>query len=765
MSKSGDVLTKILCIGLGCVAASLGWPATNEVQTGAAPPVVPILHAPAGVPNVVVVLLDDVGFGAASTFGGPVMTPTMGSLANEGLRYNRFHTTAVCSPTRASLLTGRNPHAVGVGAVLNAPSSYPGYRGVLQKDSATIAELLREHGYSTAAFGKWHLTPDWEASPVGPFDRWPTGQGFEKYYGFIGAETDQFNPTLYDGTTPVLRSADKNYSLTEDLVTRAINWMHVQHSVAPDKPFFMYFAPGGTHAPLQAPKAWIDKFRGQFDGGWDEMRGETLARQETLGVVPKNTKLTPRPDELPAWNSLSADQKKVDARLMEVYAAYLAYTDAQIGRLVQSLKESGQFDNTLFIYVMGDNGGSLEGGLYGRESYMGNLQGMPDTPAASLVKRLDSLGGPTSYAQYPAGWAWAMSSPLPWAKTMASHLGGTRNGMVLSWPARLKDHGGLRSQFSHVNDLAPTILEAAGLKAPAEVNGVKQRPMDGTSLIYTFADKNAPERHNTQYFEVFGNRAIYHDGWMASAWHKDRLPWQAGCHQPPKRLADDTWALYNLNDDFSQSTDLAAKEPEKLKEMQALFLSEASKNQVLPLQDTGCIRTPLPSLPGNRTEFSYFTGAVGIPEADAPPIKNRSYSIVATVNIPKGGAHGVIATMGGTAAGWSLYMNDSGKPVYVQKVFDVARMVITGQKPLAPGKNVVQFDFDYEGPGYAKGGTGTLKVNGATVGTGHLPVTTPGTYSADETFDVGTDTGSPAGDYPFGYPFSGAIERVDIRLR
>ncbi|WP_042883058.1 arylsulfatase [Cupriavidus necator] len=763
MNRLRKRLATALCLALSCAATGFGWAASNEVQPGDTPPVVPLLHAPAGAPNVVVVLLDDVGFGAAATFGGPVKTPAMDGLATEGLRYNRFHTTAVCSPTRASLLTGRNPHAAGVGAVLNAPSSYPGYRGVLQRDSATIAELLRQQGYSTAAFGKWHLTPDWEASQIGPFDRWPTGQGFEKFYGFIGAETDQFNPSLYDGTTPVLKTASKDYTLNEDLSTRAINWMHAQHSIAPDKPFFVYFAPGGAHAPLQAPKAWIEKYRGRFDKGWDDMRLEILARQKSLGIVPQDTKLTPRPDELPAWESLSTDQKRVAARLMEVYAGYLAHTDAQIGRLVQSLKESSQFGNTLFIYVMGDNGASLEGGIHGADNYMGHLQGMPEKPAADLVKRLDSLGGPNSYVQYPAGWAWAMSSPLPWAKTVASHLGGIRNGMVVSWPARILDHGGLRRQFSHVNDLAPTILEAAGLKAPADVNGVKQRPMDGTSLIYSFADKDAPEKHTTQYFEVFGNRSIYHDGWLASARHKDRDPWATTCQR--KRLADDTWALFNLNEDFSQSTDLAARLPEKLKEMQALFLAEATKNQVLPLQDTACSRTPLPNLTGKRTEFSYFSGAVAIPEAEAPAIKNRSYSIVATVDIPKGGAHGVIATMGGTSAGWSLYLNDEGKPVYVQKVFDVARMEITGSKPLQPGKNVLQFDFAYEGTGYAKGGTGTLQVNGKAVGSGHLPVTTPGFFSADETFDVGMDTGSPAGRYPAGYPFNGAIERVGIRLR
>jgi len=740
------------------------WTADLEVKPGDVPPSIPQQHAPAGAPNVVVVLLDDVGFAASSTFGGPASTPALESLAGEGLRYNRFHTTAVCSPTRASLLTGRNPHAVGVGAVLNGSTSYPGYRGVLQKDSATIAEMLRLQGYNTAAFGKWHLTPDWESSPTGPFYRWPTSEGFERFYGFIGDETDQYNPTLYNGTTPTLRPEGAGYHLTEDLATQAIDWMHMQHSVTPEKPFFLYFAPGATHAPLQVPKEWIEKYRGQFDQGWDAIREQILARQKALGIVPRSAKLTPRPKELPAWDSLTADQKIVASRLMEIYAAFLAHTDAQIGRLVQSLKGSGQFDNTLFVYVVGDNGGSLEGGLYGRANFMADLQGL-DEPWDVLLKNLDHLGGPDSAVLYPAGWAWAMSTPLPWAKTVASHLGGIRNGMVLSWPARIKDHGGLRSQFAHVNDLTPTILEAAGLTAPTEVDGVRQRPLDGISLMYTFADKNAPERHTTQYFEVFGNRAIYHNGWFASAQHKDRLPWNGVTGKPPKPLANDVWSLYNLNEDFSQASDLAAREPQKLAAMQALFLEEAAKNQVLPLHDTAAVRTPRPSLVGNRTEFSYFRGAVGIPESEAPPIKNRSYTITATVNVPGNGASGVIAAMGGGSAGWSLYINDAGQPVYVQKVFDVASVEIIGEQPLPPGRSVLSFDFVYEGPGYAKGGTGTLQVNGKTVGSARLSATTPGFYSTYETFDIGIDMGSPVGRYPAGYPFTGTFLQVDFQLR
>jgi len=735
-----------------------------------APPEIPVLKAPAGAPNVVVVLLDDVGFGAASTFGGPADTPTLDALAQAGLRYNRFHTTAICSPTRASLLTGRDSHAANVGAVLNSANSYPGYQGVLKKETATVAEVLRENGYSTAAFGKWHLAPAWETSPSGPFDRWPTGVGFEIFYGFLGGETDQFGPTLYEGTEPVLRPAGDGYHLTEDLVDQAIRWMHVQHSMTPDKPFFMYFATGATHAPLQVPRQWIDRYKGRFHQGWDVLREETFARQKKLGVIPADAKLTPRPAELPAWDSLSHDEQIVAERLMETYAGFLVHTDIQIGRLVQSLKDSGQYDNTLFIYIVGDNGSSAEGGLQGSINYMGALQGLRE-PLEIQLKRLEDIGGPDTYPQYNASWAWALTTPFQWVKQVASHLGGTRNPMVVTWPERITDLGGLRSQFSHVNDITPTILDATGLQMPTYVNGAKQKPMDGSSLLPSFLDPNAPEHKHTQLFEVHGHRAIYHDGWMASARH-DRLPWTVGLRMGPTPFEDDEWELYNLDEDFSQANNLARVMPEKLQEMRGRFQREAQRLGILPLRSSLDSRTPMPNLSQNRTEFTYYPGAVGIPESEAPHFANRSWSLTATLAIPEKtpSTQGVIATMGGTAAGWSLYLDGKRNPVFEYRVFELGHIRIVGKKPLEPGQYTLRVECDYDGGGYAKGANFTLIHGNQELGQQHVPVTPPAYFSIDETFDVGVDTGSPAGRYPRnatqGYPFTGGeIRRVDVQLR
>lgn len=759
--------------GVIALAASLGsavLPATAApAQETPVTPAAPLQRqAPAGAPNVVVVLLDDVGFGAASTFGGPAATQALDQLAAEGLRYNRFHTTAICSPTRAALLSGRNAHAVGIGAVMNTADSRPGYTGMHARDAASIAEILRQEGYNTAAFGKWHQTPDWEISQSGPFDRWPTGMGFEKFYGFMGGETDQFEPTLIEGTTPILRPEGKDYHLTTDLADQAIRWMRARQSITPGKPFFLYFAPGATHAPLQVPKAWIDKYRGRFDQGWDRLREEILAKQKELGVIPKDTVLTPRPEGLPAWDSLSANDKKIAARLMETYAGFLAHTDHEVGRLVQSLKDSGAYDNTLFIYIVGDNGGSPEGGLSGSLNYMGVLQGLAEDQAANL-RRLENIGGPDTYPHFPVGWAWALNTPFQWTKTVASHLGGTRNPLVVTWPKRITDKGGLRSQFGHVNDIAPTILEAVGIEAPAEVNGIAQKPMNGTSLVYSFNDAKAPEKHTTQYFEVFGHRAIYHNGWMASAFH-NRLPWATGMQYKEKPFEEDTWELYDLRTDFSQSRDLAALEPQRLEEMKALFLREAAANQVLPLKGPTVGDPALPSLSAGRTEFTYFPGTVGIPEVGAPKMLNRSWSLSATVEIPEGGARGVIATIGGTAAGWSLYLGQDGKPTFTYRLFDMKTVDLVGSTPLPAGRHVLKVDFDYDGTGYAKGGYLKLEVNGQTAGQERLPASPPAFFSISETFDVGVDTGSAAGRYPsdaaIGYPFTGgSIERVDIHLR
>lgn len=734
------------------------------------PPKIQIARPPAGAPNVVVVLLDDVGFGAAGTFGGLIPTPTLDRLAHQGLRYNRFHTTAMCSPSRASLLTGRNPHAVGSGVVGELSTSYDGYVGMIPKSAATLAEVLRQHGYSTSAWGKWHNTPIWETSATGPFDHWPTGEGFEKFYGFLGGAMDQYEPDLYDNTTPVQRPTKPGYHLTEDLADHAIAWMQLQKSVSPDKPFLVYFAPGGTHSPLQVPKPWIDRFKGQFDQGWDEVRKQIFARQKQLGVIPGDAVLTPRPKELPAWDSQTPDQKKISARLMETYAGFLAHTDAQVGRLVETLQQMGQFDNTLFIYVAGDNGASGEGGLHGHFNETDGFNGVPEDSAA-IVKRLDEIGGPTSYSHYPAGWAWAMDTPFQWMKQVASHFGGTRNPMVVTWPKYIREPGGLRSQFSNISDLMPTILEAAHIPAPAMVNGVAQQPVDGHSLLYSLNDSKAASRDRVQYFEMLGNRGMYRDGWMAST-TPTRMPWNV-LGWGPSALGKENWELYHVDKDFTQAHDLAQQNPEKLQELQNLFWTEAEKNKVLPLDDRFIERLSLtndaaqsvrPSLTAGRSSFAYYQGAVSINEVNAPNIKNRSYAITVNVEIPKSGAEGVLVAEGSASTGWSLYVNKDGVPVYTY-VFDNKRTTIGGSQRMQAGKGVIRFEFAYDGGGRGKGGAGKLLVDGAAVGEARIDRTVPNTFSFNETFDVGTDTKSPVGDYPRNYGFTGKIDKVAIDLK
>lgn len=755
-------------VGTAMLALLAAMPAVGQAPATPPAPADPMARfgprAPAGAPNIVIVLLDDVGFGATSAFGGPVPTPALDALAQTGLRYNRFHTTAICSPTRSSLLTGRNPHATGVGAVMNSVDDRPGYSGFHAKDSATIATVLRQNGYSTAAFGKWHQTPDWEVSPVGPFDRWPTGEGFDTFYGFQGGETDQFDPSLFEGTTPIMRPPGTGYHLTEDLAARASAWLRTQHELTPDKPALLYFSAGGAHAPLQAPRDWIDRFKGQFDGGWDAMRVATLKRQKAMGIVPKNTDLTARDAQLPAWATLTPEQQRVAARQMEVYAAFLAHTDAQVGKLIATLKANGQFDNTLFFYIVGDNGGSGEGGLQGSGSYMGAIQGMPETDAIRMAG-LDAMGGPGSYPHYAAGWAWALGAPLPWMKTVASHLGATRNGMVVSWPRGISAAPGLRTQFGHVNDIVPTILEAAKVAAPEVVDGIKQKPINGTSLVYSFNDARAPERHKTQYFEVFGHRAIYHDGWMASAFHT-RLPWKAFSLEQ-KSFDADKWELYDLRRDFSQAHDLAAQEPARLAEMKALFMAEAAANDVLPLANiivsTG---RGLPSIPGKRTVMRFGAGTTGIPESALPRTYNRSFSVTATLD-SAAGAQGVIAALGGSSAGWSLWL-DAGVPVLTYRLFNIRTVTLRGAAPLAPGAHTLRFDFDYDGKGFGKGGTVRWSVDGAAAGSDHVPASPPGLYTIDESFDVGRDRGSPVADYPAAQGFGltgGTIGEVVIEAR
>lgn len=758
---------------LSRMLASILITATGTGLAAGPAPVVAVRQAPADAPNVVVILLDDVGFGAASTFGGPAQTPTLERLARSGLRYNRFHTTALCSPTRASLLTGRDSHVANMGAVINSSNAYPGYQGMLQPETATVAETLRDSGYSTALFGKWHLVPDWEASPIGPFDRWPVGQGFEKFYGFLGGETDQFEPTLYEGTTAVRRPPGENYHLTEDLAEQAVRWMKLQNSLAPERPFFLYFAPGATHAPLQVPQSWISRYRGQFTQGWDTLREETFQRQKALGVIPAEARLTVRNEGIQAWDSLGSKEQIVAARMMEAFAGFLSHTDAQVGRIVDTLQALDLFDNTLFIYLVGDNGGEGAAGNKGSTNYLGALQGMQE-PLSRQLEQLDDIGGPNSFALYPAGWAWATNAPFPWVKQVASHLGGTRTPMVVSWPQRIPDQGGLRSQFSHVNDITPTILDAVGLSPPEMVDGVPQLPMDGASLLPSFADPEAPEHKRTQYFEVHGHRSIYHDGWLASARHS-MLPWDVGLPVSPTPFEDDTWELYHLQQDFSQSRDLAQQMPDKLRTLQELFHSEAERVGILPLRNALAVRSsaPLPSLRSNRERFTFYEGAVAIPESAAPGMVNRSWTLQAEVVVDAEGkepAAGVIATLGATGSGWALYLDAESRPVFDYRVFEVAKFSIAGQESLPPGKHQLTVVFDYDGGGYGRGGEYSLKLEDELLGQQRTPATPPGFFSIDETFDVGVDTGSPAGNYPpdaaVGYPLAGArIDQVEIELR
>ena len=723
---------------------------------------------PAGAPNVVIVLLDDVGYSASSTFGGAIPTPALDELAKGGLRYNRFHTTAICSPTRASLLTGRNSHAAGVGAVLNSVQPYRGRAGLLSAESATVAEVLRQHGYATAAFGKWHLTPDHEASPNGPFDRWPTGVGFEHFYGFLGGETHQFEPTLFEGTRPVDRPAGDDYHVTEDLADQAIEWMHLQQSLRPDQPFLIYLAPGATHAPLHAPKEWIDRFSGRFDHGWDIEREQAFERQKKLGVIPKDAVLTPRSEELRAWDSLEPKAMRVASRLMEVYAGFLAHTDEQVGRVFEALREAEEFDNTLVLYVVGDNGASGEGGAdYGTWNEMGRIQGVVQTPD-ELLERYDEIGGTTSYPHYAAGWGWATNTPFQWVKQVASHLGGTRNPLVVSWPKKIQKRGGLRSQFGHVNDVVPTILEAVGVAAPVEVNGVAQRPMDGTSLLYSFSDEDAAERHNTQYFEILGNRALYHEGWMASTRNRARVPW-AGLVSTSTETGPEVWELYDLSEDYSQSRDLASEHPEKLRQMQNLFWAEAGRHQVLPISGRPSGEAPIPGLGEDLDEGTYYTGAVGLHESAVPDLKNRDHRIIAEIVVPEGGGQGVLATQGGVVAGWALYVTEDGRPAYVYNLFGKTWTTIVGDEPLVPGKRRVEIRFDYDEAGrgdrisYGRGAVLRLRVDGTEVATGKILRSVPGFFSIDETFDVGTDSGSPAGDYAPLFEWNGRIESVSLK--
>lgn len=723
------------------------------------------IQAPKGAPNVVVILLDDFGFGHPSTFGGPIPTPSIDELANQGLKFNRFHTTAICSPTRAALLTGRNHHQVASGTITELSTGYPGYHSVWPDETATVAEILKSNGYNTAAWGKWHNTPDWETSPIGPFDHWPTGLGFEYFYGFQGGETSQWEPQLFRNTTPVEppKKPEEGYHLTEDLVDDAINWIGQQESIDSDKPFFMYFATGATHAPLHAPQEWNDKFKGKFDQGWDKVREETLARQKSLGVVPQNTKLTKRPKEIKAWDSLSANEKKLFSRHQEVFAGFAAHTDYHVGRLLDAISQLPDADNTMIIFIAGDNGPSAEGSATGTLNNMMTQNGIADTVEGQLEK-IDELGGPLHENHFPVGWAWAGSSPFQWMKRVPSHFGGTRNGLVISWPNYIKEHGGLRSQFHHVIDIVPTILDAAHIPEPKIVNGVEQTPIAGVSMLYSLNDKNAEGKRKTQYFETGGHRAIYNDGWVAASFHG--VPWDLS---GSAGFGNDKWELYNIEEDFSEAVDLSNKYPDKLNKLISIFDQEAEKYNVYPLDDRFVERASNPERPSvtkGKSKFTYLPGTSRVPEGSAPPVYGRSHTITATFNMPKDGAEGVLVAVGGGSAGYSLYIEDN-KPVYVMNFFNEDHYYLKSKEPLPAGEVTLTLDYIQQGEA-PNGGQATLLVNGKKIATGKIDKVPPVRYSATETLDIGKDLGSTVSRSYYDkapFAFTGQLHKVEYVLK
>lgn len=725
-------------------------------------PIVP-LEPPAGAPNVLLVLLDDVGFGAGSAFGGPCATPTAERLAVGGLRYRRFHTTALCSPSRAALLTGRNHHSVGMGAVADLATSAPGYTSMRPNTAAPLAEILRLNGYSTAQFGKCHEVPQFETSPLGPFDRWPTGSGFEHFYGFIAGETHQYAPALYEDTVPIEPPADERYHLTEDLADRAIAWIRQQKAIMGDRPFFCYFAPGATHAPHQVWKEWSDRYRGRFDAGWDALREETFARQKQLGVVPEDAELTARPSEIPAWEEMPDDLRPVLARQMEIYAGFLEHADHHVGRVVDAVQELGLLDDTLILYIVGDNGASAEGQINGTFNELLTFNGMADLETPEfLAARIDSLGGPDAYNHYAVGWAHAMDTPYQWTKQVASHWGGTRNGLVVHWPAGFTSRGELRDQFHHLIDVAPTVLEVAGLPEPTYVHGVMQKPIEGVSMRYSFDDPAASDRRETQYFEMMGNRGIYHKGWTACTKH--RTPWlTAG--MPP--FDEDTWELYEPSD-WTQAHDVAADQPQKLADLQRLWLIEATRYQVLPLDDRSVERF-LASLAGRPelitgTSQTLFGGMRRLSEGSVINVKNRSHAVTAEIELGEGEpAQGVVVAQGGAFGGWSLYAVD-GRPRYCHNLAGIRRFTVEGTETIPPGVHQIRMEVSVDGPGLGVGGTVNLFVDGSPAGSGRVEATVPLLYSGDETLDIGSDAGTPVSDdYPqTGNAFSGAVRWVQI---
>ena len=730
-------------------------------------PPIESLRPPAGAPNVLVVLLDDVGFGASSAFGGPISTPTAERLAAQGLKYTRFHTTALCAPTRAALLTGRNHHAVGMGVITELATSAPGYNSLRPNTCAPLAEVLKLNGYSTAQFGKCHEVPVWQASPMGPFDAWPTGSGFEHFYGFIGGETNQYAPAIYQDTVPVEpdRTPEEGYHFTEDMTDRAIDWVRQQKALMADKPFFVYFAPGATHAPHHVPTEWADKYKGKFDDGWDRLREETIQRQKAIGVVPADTELTRRHDEIPAWDDMPDELKPVLARQMEVYAGFLEHTDHHVGRLIDALSDLEVLDDTLVYYIIGDNGASAEGTLQGTFNEMISMNGAAALETTEfMAARIDKFGTPEAFNHYAVGWAHAMDTPYQWTKQVASHWGGTRNGTIVHWPAGIQAKGEVRSQFSHVIDVAATVLEVAGLPEPTMVNSVQQLPQQGTSMVYSFNEADAADRHDVQYFEMFCNRGIYHQGWTAVTRHS--TPWAFGAKLPA--FDDDAWELYGP-DDWTQAHDLAAEQPGKLAELQRLFLLEAGKYNVFPLDDRRVERfnADLAGRPqlikGNRQLL--FGGMGRLSENSVVVTKNKSHSITAQLVVPDAGAQGVIVAQGGAYGGWSLYAKD-GRPAYCYNLFGLQRFKVYGEEPIPAGEHQVRMEFAYDGGGLAKGGTVSLYVDGAKAGEGRVEGTVPMLFSADETTDVGSDGGTPVSDDygPKDSRFSGRVRWVQIDL-
>jgi arylsulfatase A-like enzyme len=725
------------------------------------------LRPPAGAPNVLVVLLDDVGFAASSAFGGPCATPTAERLAGSGLKYNRFHTTALCAPTRAALLTGRNHHTVGMGVITELATSAPGYNSVRPNTCAPLAQTMQLNGYSTAQFGKCHEVPVWQTSPMGPFNAWPTGSGFEYFYGFIGGETNQYYPALYAGTTPVepAKTPEEGYHFTEDMTDKAIEWARQQKSLMPDKPFFMYFAPGATHAPHHVPTEWSDKYKGRFDEGWDALREETLERQKELGVVPAETVLTARHEEIPAWEDMPAELKPVLARQMEVYAGFLEHTDHHVGRLVDALDDLGVLEDTLVYYIIGDNGASAEGTINGsfNEMFVFNGAAALETPEF-VASRIDELGTPTAYNHFAVGWAHAMDTPYQWTKQVASHWGGTRNGTIVHWPSGFKARGELRTQFHHVIDVAATVLEAAGLPHPTTVDGVEQHPIEGVSMAYSFDGAEEADRRDTQYFEMFCNRGIYHQGWTAVTRHS--TPWVVGQALPP--FNDDVWELYEPSD-WSQAHDLAAQMPEKLAELQQLWLEEARKHNVLPLDDRRIERfnaelVGRPELVKGNSQM-LFGGMGRLTESSLLNIKNKSHAVTAEIVVPEAGADGVILAQGGAFGGWSLYAN-AGRPTYCYNLLGLQRFKIKADAAIPPGTHQLRMEFAYDGGGLGKGGSVTLYLDGDQVAEGRVEATVPLIFSADETADVGRDTASPVSDDYNGEAsvFTGKVNWVQIDL-